>query len=65
MRGKNVEIIEDAVPLYNVPVTVAAEKKPEKVYLAPQGEEIAFEYENGRVKFTVPEVVLHQMAVIE
>ena len=65
VRGKGIEVIEDAVPLYNVPVSVAAEKKPEKVYLAPQGGEIAFEYENGRVTFTVPEVVLHQMAVIE
>ncbi len=65
VRGKKTEIIEDAVPLYNVPVSAAFEKKPEKVYLAPQGTEIEFAYEEGRVKFTVPEVVLHQMAVIE
>jgi hypothetical protein len=65
VRGRKTEIIEDAVPLYNVPVSVAAEKKPAKVYLAPQDDEIEFAYENGRVNFTVPEVVLHQMAVIE
>jgi hypothetical protein len=65
VRGKKTEIIEDAVPLYNVAVSVSAAKKPQKVYLAPQGTEIEFAYENGRVNFTVPEVVLHQMAVIE
>jgi len=65
VRGKKTEIIEDAVPLINVPVSAAYEKKPQRVYLAPQGTELDFTYENGRVKFTVPEVVLHQMAVIE
>ncbi len=65
VRGRKTEIIEDAVPLYDVAVTVQAAKQPEKVYLAPTGEELPFEYEDGRVKFTVPKVTLHQMAVIE
>jgi hypothetical protein len=30
-----------------------------------QTEEIAFEYKNGEVKFTVPEVDIHAMVVIE
>ena len=65
VRGKNVEIIEDAVPLHNVGVSLLTGKKPAKVSLVPTGEEIAFTYENGRVNFTVPQVVLHQMVCVE
>jgi len=65
VRGKNVEVIEDAVPLYDVSVCLKRSQAPAKVYLAPQGEEISFTYENGRVKFTVPKVLLHQMVAVE
>ena len=65
VRGRNIEVIEDAVPLYNVAVSLKTDKAPGKVYLAPQGEEIPFSYENGCVSFTVPEVVLHQMIAVE
>ena len=65
VRGKNVEVIEDAVPLYDVPVCLKRDKAPARVYLAPQGEDIPFVYEDGRVKFTVPKVLLHQMVALE
>ena len=45
--------------------SLAADKAPEKVYLAPSGEEIPFSYENGRVEISVPSVLLHQMVVVE
>ena len=65
VRGKKTEIIEDAVPLYNVPVTLQADAAPKKVSLVPSCEEIPFEYADGRVRFTVPEVTLHQMVCVE
>lgn len=65
VRGKNIEIIEDALPLYDVAATMAFDHEPKKVYLAPSGEEIPFEYAAGRVSFTVPKIVLHQMVVVE
>ncbi len=65
LRGKNTEVIEDAVPLYEVPVSLMAGRKPAKVYLAPTGEELPFDYEDGRVTFTVPKVTLHQMVCVE
>ena len=34
-------------------------------FILPQNKEIAFEYVNGEVKFTVPEVDIHAMVVIE
>ncbi len=65
VRGENTEVIEDTVPLYNVECSVKKENKPSKVILQPQGKEISFNYENGNVKFVVPEVDIHQLAVIE
>ena len=65
VRGRNTEVIEDTVPLYNVKCEVKRDAEPSKVYLAPEKEEIPFTYENGRVLFTVPVVDIHAMAVIE
>jgi hypothetical protein len=65
VRGENTEVIEDTVPLYNVKCSVKYSKKPSRVVLQPQKEEIAFKYENSEVKFTVPEVDIHAMVVIE
>ncbi len=65
LRGKGIEVIEDAVPLKEVRVSLKRDVAPGKVYLAPQMTEIPFEWKKGRVEFTVPEVVLHQMAVVE
>ena len=64
MRGKNTEVIEDIVPLYNVDVSVKC-NKPKRVILVPQNEEISFNYSDGRVSFTVPKVEIHQMISIE
>ncbi len=65
VRGRNTEVIENTVPLYNVNCEVKYENKPSRVYLAPEKEEIPFEYKDGRVSFTVPVVDIHAMAVIE
>ncbi len=65
VRGKGIEVIEDAVPLRDVRVSIKRESKPNRVYLAPQNLEIPFEYEQGRVNFTVPSVLLHQMIAVE
>ncbi|MBQ1256241.1 MAG: beta-galactosidase trimerization domain-containing protein [Clostridia bacterium] len=64
-RGKGIEVIEDAIPLYNTEVSVKLTKQPERVYLAPEGEDIPFEWDGTKVKFTVPKFVLHQLIAIE
>ena len=53
------------VPLYDVKASVRSEKQPSRVLLAPQNEPIPFTYANGRVDFTVPKVLIHQMVSIE
>jgi hypothetical protein len=63
-RGKNVEVIEDIIPVYDVKVSIKIPEKINKVYLAPQMEELEFVNENNRVNYTVPKLECHQMVVI-
>ena len=62
-----IEVIEDSVPLYHVPVTLKASNRiPKRVYLAPEKEEISFRIDDrGRVCFEVPEIRMHTMVVID
>ncbi len=64
VRGKNTEVIEDVVPVFDIDVSVKGEK-PQSVTLVPENTEIDFEYANGEIKFTVPKVYIHQMISIE
>ena len=63
-RGKDTEVIEDVVPLYDVDVKVKCDL-PSKVILVPQNREIGFDYYDGEASFTVPKVEIHQMISIE
>ena len=65
VRGEKTEVIEDTVPLYNVKCSVKCNSKPSKISVALSGEELPFEYINGRAEFTVPKVDIHQMIVID
>ena len=61
IRRSQIDIIEDVIPVYNIPVSVRADKNIDSVKLAPSGEAIDFERVNGRVNFTVAEIKGHQM----
>lgn len=63
-RGK-IDIIEDIVPLRDVLLKYRALQRPQRVYLAPDGKELAFRWEDNYAIFVVPEVRGHQMVVIE
>ncbi len=65
VRGKNVEVIEDLPYVLDTKVTVKTNKKPLRVYTAPDGCELDFTYENGRVTYTVPKFSCSILAVIE
>ncbi|MDC7290448.1 alpha-L-fucosidase [Blautia schinkii] len=62
---KQVEAIEDIVPLYNIRGSIRVSEKVRKVYLAPQMEEISFMEENGVVGFQIPRMECHQMVVFD
>ncbi len=65
--SQKIEVIEDCVPLYNIPVTMKlAGKTPKKVYTAPDGEAIRFTVDQaGSISFTVPEIRIHSMVVVD
>jgi hypothetical protein len=64
-RTEKLDLIEDIVPLYDVPLSLKLSKAPKKVYLAPSMKEVAFEYLAGHVNLRVPEVHGHAMIVFE
>ncbi len=63
-RGRDTEVIEDIVPVFNIEVSLRAEK-PQRVMLVPQNSELDFEYADEKLFFTVPEVNIHQMISVE
>ncbi len=65
LRGDGVEVIEDVVPLYGVSLSLKTRNAPKRVYLAPTGEEIPFEYKDGSTFVTVPKVYIHQMVIFD
>jgi len=64
-RGKNIEVIEDLLPLYDIAVALRVAKTPTRVYLAPQQEDLPFTLEDGMMKTIVPVLLNHQMVVVE
>lgn len=64
VRGEKTEVIEDTVPLYGVGCSVKCDSAPSEIKLVPSGEKLPFKYEDGRVSFIVPEVMIHQMVSI-
>lgn len=61
----DVEVIEDIVPLYNVPLEIKLTKRIKKVYLAPSKEKIDFVQKNDIVSLCVPQIDCHSMVVLE
>ena len=64
-RSARIDIVEDVVPLYDVPLAVRAGFVPQRVYLAPQGQELAFEQDGAYLRCRVPLVRGHQLVVFE
>ncbi len=64
-RGRNIEVIEDIIPLYSIDVTVRTDKKINRAYLAPQMTEIPFIQCGNEVSYTVDKIENHQMVVLD
>ena len=58
-------VIEDQVPLYDVPLELRVPEEVQRVYLVPGGGELPTERSDGVVRVTVPEVQCHQAVVFE
>lgn len=64
-RGKEIEIIEDVLPVYDVNVTVRVPETVSRVYLAPQMKELPFQVSGTAISYTVPKLDCHQIVVLE
>lgn len=65
-RGDDIEVIEDIISLYEIPLEIRVPKKVQQVYLAPSMQQLDFEETNhGTIRITVPEVWAHQMVVLQ
>ena len=64
-RSRDVDVIEDVLPLYEVKMAVKLDRKVKKVTLQPEGAPVEFTQEGGVVSFTVPKVEGYQIVVME
>jgi hypothetical protein len=64
-RTPKLDLIEDVVPLFDIPLSLKLPRAPKKVYLAPENQPIEFEYLAGRVNLRVPEIRGHAIVVFE
>jgi len=63
-RG-SVRVIEDLVPLYNIPVTIHVNEDIKKAYLIPSGKKLKIKETSGKLKLVVPEFTCHTGIVLE
>ena len=64
-RGRELDIIEDVIPLHNVRVTLRMDGPVGAVTLVPEDKSLQFDVLDGAVSFTVPRVHGHQMIAVE
>lgn len=62
---KTVEAIEDIVPLHNTKLCVNLSEEIQRIYLAPQMQEMTFERNEDGVTCIIPEMECHQIVVFE
>lgn len=64
-RGKNVEIIEDLIPVYNTEFKIKVGKEINSVKIVPENKSIDFKQCDGAVSFTVDKFTCSTIVVIE
>lgn len=63
-RG-NVRVVEDLVPLYNIPVSIDVDETIKKAYLIPSGKKLKMKRVDGKLSLIVPELKCHTGVVLE
>ena len=53
-RGQSLDVIEDVLPLYNVELSVRAERAPAQACLVPEQQPVEAVWRDGYVHFTLP-----------
>lgn len=65
VRGKNTQIIEDLMPLYDSEFEIKLDKKVKNIKLVPQNENVAFAEKDGKVSFKIDKFTCSQIVVLE
>jgi len=63
-RSIDIDIIEDVIPLYNLALSIEFSGQVASVKCVPEGRDLDFSVQDGRLTFTVPEIHGHQMIAI-
>ena len=58
-------ILESIPPVGPLTVTIRHATKPAKLTLEPAGQVLPFEYRDGKIQVTVPQVAIHEIVVVE
>jgi hypothetical protein len=64
-RGQDFDVIEDVIPLYNVPFSIHTGRPVQRVVCVPQGQVLDYRRAGERLEFILPELVGHQMVALE
>ncbi len=64
-RGKEFDIVEDVIPLYDINITIRCGEKPSLVKTVPEERELDWDHDGICLNFTVPEINGHTMISIE
>ena len=64
-RGRNVEIVEDIIPVYNIEVSLKLDVEPKRVYIAPDDRDIEYDYTDGVLTYMIDKIDCHSMIVID
>lgn len=64
-RCQEIYTIEDVIPLYHTKVSMKLNEKAKGVRIVPAGEALNFEYNSGRLEFTIEKINGHAMVAIE
>jgi hypothetical protein len=64
-RGRDFDVIEDVIPLYEVKVSVKVPQRVKAVTRVPEQETLTYDQKGDRVEFVLSELVGHQMIALE
>ena len=64
-RRQDFDVIEDVIPIFDVGISLKAERGAVGVTLVSDGKDLSFDLEKGCILFRVPEVNGHQMVSIQ
>lgn len=61
LHGKQMEVVEDLLPVQPEKIAIHVQDSIQDVYLVPQREAIPYSYNEGNLEFTIPSFSCHQM----